>query len=83
MTRNPHFQAIFTAIAAAWVGGWGFVMFRYPELFAGLNSRFMMKWLSGPKFISFTKKLGVVEMVLASLSVVFYLIEAAFGFVSF
>jgi len=93
MMRSPHFLAIFTAIAAAWVCGWGSVMFRYPQLFASINRRFLsnrilmkysrMQWMSGPQFISFSRYVGISYMVLASLSVVVYLIGAAFGFVRF
>jgi hypothetical protein len=42
-----------------------------------------MKWLSGPKYISLTKKIGIVEMVLAAISAVSFLIRAAFGSAKF
>jgi hypothetical protein len=83
MTQSPHFEAIFTAVGVIWVGGWGFLMFHYPGVFARINARFGMKWLSGPKYISFTKKLGIVEVVLATLSVLGFLIRAVFGLARF
>jgi len=79
MTISPHLQAIFTAAAAIWVGGWGFVMLRYPDLFARINARIGMQWLAGSKYISLTRGFGIVGMVLAALSVVVFLIEAASG----
>jgi hypothetical protein len=83
MTISPHLQAIFTAAVAIWVGGWGFVMLRYPEFFARINARFGVKTLAGSKYISLTKGFGIVGMVLAALSVVVFLIEAALGLARF
>jgi hypothetical protein len=57
----------------------GFSNVRYPELFARINARFGMKWLSGPRYTSLTKKLGIVEMVLAALSMFVFLIMVALG----
>ncbi|MGF7182341.1 hypothetical protein [Tunturiibacter psychrotolerans] len=79
MMQSPHLEAIFTAVGVIWVGGWGFLMFRRPEFFARINVRFGMKWLSGPKYISLTKKIGIAEMVLAILCGMGFLIRAAFG----
>ena len=28
----PHFRVLFEAFACFWVGGWGFLAYRYPEL---------------------------------------------------
>jgi hypothetical protein len=81
MMQRPHLEAIFTAVGVIWVGVWGLLMFRRPEFFTRINMRLGMKWLSGPKYISLTKKIGIVEMVLAILSGVGYLIRAAFGWV--
>jgi hypothetical protein len=65
---NP--RNIFMIFAVAWVGGWGFVMFRYPELFAKINARFGLKIGTSPRFIAFTRRMGIVEMALAVLSVI-------------
>ena len=81
--QSSHFEAVFTLFGVVWVGGWGFLMFRYPELFARIHARFGMKWLSGPKYISFIKKLGMVEMVLAALSIIVFLIKVALGLSQF
>jgi len=83
MTHGPHLQASFTAAAAIWVGGWGFIMFRDPEFFARINARFGMQWLSGSRYISLTRKIGIVCMVMTALSVVVFLIEAALGLARF
>jgi len=83
MAHSPHLQAIFTAAAAIWVGGWGFIMLRYPEFFARINARFGMQWLSGSRYISLTRKIGIVCMVMTALSVVVFLIEAALGLARF
>jgi hypothetical protein len=56
---------IFNIVGFFWVGGWGFLMFRYPRFFADLNARFGLKMFSSPKYIAFTRKLGIVEMILA------------------
>jgi hypothetical protein len=65
--------------AVAWVGGWGFLMFRYPDFFAKINARFGLKIGTSPKFIAFTRRMGIVEMILAALSVVSTLIMHTLG----
>jgi hypothetical protein len=57
----------------------GFVMFRYAKFFADLNARFGFKVFSSPKYIAFTRKLGIVEMILAGLSVVGFVVSRIFG----
>jgi hypothetical protein len=79
MTQNPHLDAIFTAFGVLWVGGGGYLMFRAPNVFAKINARLGMKGLSGPRYISFIRRMGVVEMVLAALSAASYLAMAALG----
>jgi len=37
MVKSPHFEAVFTAFAVIWVGGWGFLMSRYPQSFARIK----------------------------------------------
>lgn len=75
----PHFQALFSLFCVIWVGGGGFLVFRYPEFFAKINARFGMKWASSPRFIALTKIMGIVEMSLAGLSAVLFLVGLAFG----
>lgn len=62
-----------------WVGGWGFIMFRYPEFFAKLNARFGYHTFATPKYVSFIRKLGLAEMALAALSIVVMVARAALG----
>jgi len=83
MMHGPHFRAIFTAAAAIWVGGWGFIIFHYPEFFARINDRFGMQWLSGSKYLSPTRKMGTICMVITALSVFVFLVEAALGLARF
>ena len=64
--RDIHI--IFTVAAVLWVGGWGLLMFRYPEFFAKINARFGLRMFAEPKHIAFIRWLGVVEMILAGLS---------------
>jgi hypothetical protein len=70
---------LFNIVGVLWVGGWGFMMFRYPKFFADLNARFGFKMFSSPKHIAFTRKLGIVEMILAGLSVVGFAVSLIFG----
>jgi hypothetical protein len=83
MTHSRHFQAIFTAFAAIWVGGWGFIMFRYPQFFARINARFGMHRMSGAKYVSLTRTFGIVCLVMTALSVIVFLIEVASGLARF
>jgi hypothetical protein len=70
---------IFMIFAVAWVGGWGFLMFRYPGFFAKINARFGFNIGTSPKFIAFTRRMGIVEMILAALSVISTLIMHVLG----
>jgi hypothetical protein len=70
---------IFTILAVVWVGGWGFLMFRYPEFFAKINDRFGFKIGTSAKFIVFTRRMGIVEMILAALSAISTLIMHVLG----
>lgn len=79
MLQSAQFRPLFIAFAVIWVGGWGFVMYRYPEFFAKINARFGLKAFASPKHISFTRKLGIIEMVLAALSVINVLVSYCFG----
>ncbi len=72
-------RIIFDIFAVFWVGGWGYLTFRYPEVFAKINARFGFRIFASPKFIVFTKWMGIVEMILAGLSVVSMLVMAALG----
>ena len=79
MEQNPHFLSIFTAIAVLWVGGGGYLMFRHAEFLARVNARLGLKWMYTPKCITLIKKLGILEMVLAALSVGVFLTMVALG----
>jgi hypothetical protein len=79
MVLTPNLEVLFMVASVSWVGGWGFLMYRYPGAFARLNARLGLKAFSSPKYIAFTKKLGVVEMALAALAVINVLITRAFG----
>lgn len=70
----PHFRMLFEVFACFWVGGWGFFAYRYPEFFARMNARFGAKRLSGPRFITFTRRAGIFYMVMAIVSVVAVLV---------
>jgi hypothetical protein len=77
---SKNVYVIFYIVGFFWVGGWGFLMFRYPKLFADFNARFGFKRFSSPKYIAFTRKLGIVEMILAGVSVVSLVVSLIFGF---
>lgn len=83
MLHRPHFEDILTVLGAIWIGGYGFVMFRYPELLASLNARFGMKSMTGPRYISLIRKMGIFEMILAALGVVGFLARVALGAAKF
>lgn len=70
---------VFTIFGTIWVGGGGWLMYRYPEFFAKLNGLFGFKLFTGPKYIKFTKRLGVLEMTLAALGVLCFIITTVFG----
>ena len=71
---TPRFRMMFEIFACLWVGGWGFLAYRYPEFFARVNARYGVKWLAGPRFISFTRKAGIVYMAMAVVSAVLMLV---------
>jgi hypothetical protein len=66
-------------VLVLWVGGWGFLMYRYPEVFARVNVRFGLKSAANPKFINFTRWMGITAMVLAALSLVSMVVTSALG----
>jgi hypothetical protein len=70
---------LFNIVGFFWVGGWGFLMFRYPKFFADLNARFGLKMFSSPKYIAFTRGLGIVEMILAGVGAVGFVVSLIFG----
>jgi hypothetical protein len=74
------FQIVFTAAGVLWVGGWGYLMFRYPEYFAKLNARWGLRVFSTPKGITFIRRMGMVAMTLAGLSVISEIVMLVFGF---
>jgi hypothetical protein len=66
-------------VAVLWVGGWGFLMYRYPEAFAGVNVRFGFNYATNPKFIRITKWMGIIAMMLAALSLISTVVIAILG----
>lgn len=70
---------IFNIVGFCWVGGGGFLMFRYPTFFANLNARFGFKRFSLPKYIAFLRGLGILEMVLAGVGAVGFVASLIFG----
>jgi hypothetical protein len=69
---------IFNIVGVFWVGGGDSLMFRYPKFFADFNARFGFKMFSSPKYIAFTRKLGIVEMILAGVSAVSLIVSLIF-----
>jgi hypothetical protein len=76
---TPQSRIIFIIVGVLWVGGWGFLMYRYPEAFARVNVRFGIKSATNPKFIRFTRWVGMVAMILAALSVISEVVASALG----
>jgi len=74
-----NIRIIFTFVGVFWVGGWGYLMFRYPEFFAKFNARFGFSMFASPKFITFTRRLGIIEMILAAISVISTIVMSALG----
>lgn len=72
-------QLFFMAFGIVWVAGWGWLMYRHPEAFAKVNARFGFKLFTGPKYITFTRRLGIVEMTLAALGLISTLVTAIWG----
>jgi hypothetical protein len=54
-------------------------MYRYPEAFAKVNVRFGLRSAANPKFIRFTRWMGIIAMILAVLSLVSTVAMYAFG----
>jgi hypothetical protein len=54
-------------------------MYRYPEAFARVNVRFGFKSAGNPKFIKFIRWMGIVEMILAALSVISEVVASTLG----
>ena len=48
--HSKSIYIIFSIVGVFWVGGWGFLMFRYPKFFADFNARFGFKMFSSPKY---------------------------------
>ena len=71
---SPHFQILFEVFGFLWVGGGGFLFYRYPDFFARMNTRVGFKRFSGPRFISFTRKAGIFYMALAVVSAILMMI---------
>ena len=61
------------------MGGWGFFAYRYPEAIARTKARFGFKSAITPKFIRFTRWVGIVEMIVAILSLISTVAVYAFG----
>ena len=68
-----------TLAGGLWVGGWGWLMYRYPERIAVLNKRFGWSFLAGPNHLTVVKRMGLVEMALAALGVVNEVLALTFG----
>jgi hypothetical protein len=75
----PQFKILFMILGVVWVGGGGYLMFRYPEFFARINARFGFTFFATPKFIKFTRWVGIIEMILAGLSLVNAVVMSLFG----
>lgn len=69
-TDTQQLQVMFTLVTVAWVGGWGFIFFRYPDFFARFNARFGLHRFAAPQFTNLIKRMGIVGMILAALSLV-------------
>jgi len=72
-------RLLFTIIGTMWVGGGGWLMHRYPEFFAKINGAFGLKRFTGPRYITFTQRMGILEMTLAALGVLSFIITTALG----
>jgi hypothetical protein len=70
---------IFAVVSVIWVGGWGFLMFRYPETFAKINARFGANIFATPKFMKFIRWMGITGMVLAALYAISSAVMFTFG----
>jgi hypothetical protein len=77
--HSKNIFIIFNIVAFFGVGGWGFLMFRYPRFFANFNARFGFKMFSSPRYITFLRRFGIVEMIVAGVSGVSFLVSLIFG----
>jgi len=69
-------QKAFVGIGIIWVGGGGYLMFRYPEFISKLSFRSRS---TNPGRIRFTRWLGIFEMVVAVLGAICTSVSAALG----
>jgi hypothetical protein len=76
---SRDFRIASIIVGVNWVGGGGFLFFRYPEFFAKLNTHLGFRKYSSPKYIVFLKWMGFVEMILAGISAIGATISFAFG----
>jgi hypothetical protein len=67
-------------IGVCWVGGWGYLMFRFPEFFGKMNARVGLKFMMSPKALKFIQWTGIVEMAFAGVGAVNAVIMIAFGY---
>jgi hypothetical protein len=72
-------RLFFAAFAAFWTAIAGWLLYRYPEFFAKLNARLGFERLTGPRFIRFTKWLGIVEMACAAIFLAAEIVLTALG----
>jgi hypothetical protein len=76
---TSQFRIILSLIGVVWVGGGGFLFFRYPEFFARVNVRFGFKSAMNPKFVRLIRQMGIVEMILAAVSLLSTVATAVLG----
>jgi hypothetical protein len=48
---SKNIYIILYIVVFFWVGGWAFLMFRYPKFFADFNARFGLRMFSSPKHL--------------------------------
>ncbi len=70
---------LFSFVAAIWVGGGGYLMFRYAEYFARLNERLGFRVFATHTLVKIIRWVGMIEMLLASLGVINAIAMSAFG----
>jgi hypothetical protein len=69
--------ALFCVFGILWVGGGGFVFYRWPDFLVRVNERFRCpKWLSPS--VRFIRWMGIIEMILAALSLLNLILMIAF-----
>jgi len=64
---------IIVSLGVLWVGGWGLLFYRKPDVFVRAGMRRVT-----PGRIKFVQKLGILEMTLAALSLLNAFLMAAF-----